>query len=153
MEKDGTNLESLDMVQFFTIALAFMLVYRFLLGCGGAIFFGIYADDHSSWSSSAYSKLKILGAAFVGFLLGSMELVVFVGIFVDFEDKKRSSNSERGAGSAQKACQSSEGVLESLPEVLLLHNYHILAHTLTQKHNHNIKYLGDNAVCVLYASH
>eukprot|EP01083_Nonionella_stella_P102688 292298_1 len=55
----------------------------------------------------------------VGFVFGALELMIFLGIYVDFTAKKDSNNPKKGAGNGQKVCQSTEGILESLPEVIM----------------------------------
>ena len=52
---------------------------------------------------------------FAGFIVGALELAVFVAIWVDHDKNEH----DEGAGSRQKVCQSSEGVLEALPEVIM----------------------------------
>eukprot|EP01083_Nonionella_stella_P102687 292297_1 len=54
-----------------------------------------------------------------GFVFGALELMIFLGIYVDFKEKKNSGNAKKGAGNGQKVCQCTEGVLESLPEVIM----------------------------------
>ena len=44
--------------------------------------------------------------------------MVFVAIWVDFRDRAWDDKNP-GAGELQKGCQSSEGVLEALPEVIM----------------------------------
>ena len=59
---------------------------------------------------------------FTGFLMGALELTIFAAIWADFEIKKENSSwddEQKGAGELQKGCQSSEGVLEALPEVIM----------------------------------
>eukprot|EP01083_Nonionella_stella_P048656 129952_1 len=180
------NLESLDMEQFFTTALGFMLAYRGLLGLvGGMGALYVFAE---SWNliekllgkcfdkfcdnccCSAFGKclevicccdaigkcldwyenladkcicgrclylplmlLYFVGFAIIlsigltvisivfacGFVFGALELMIFLGIYYDFQQKKGDSDAKRGAGMGQKVCQSTEGILESLPEVIM----------------------------------
>eukprot|EP01084_Bolivina_argentea_P231814 390825_1 len=112
-EKQCSNLESLNMVQFFWTAIGFLIVYRSLLAIGGWIAITNWIKTKRDWNWCICIILGIFGA-----ILGGLELMVFIAIWVDFEERSENENA-KGAGPIQKACQSSEGVLESLPEVIM----------------------------------
>eukprot|EP01084_Bolivina_argentea_P172221 298338_1 len=130
IEKKGTNLKSLDMNQFFWCGMGFMFAYRGLLALGGfgAAAYNVYDQNvlkdagYEFGNKDKYGWLPRLMLSFlaglVGAVIGALELMVFVGIFIDFH-KKRKGSQQKGAGKYQKACQSTEGVLESLPEVIM----------------------------------
>eukprot|EP01084_Bolivina_argentea_P172222 298342_1 len=131
IEKKGTNLKSLDMNQFFWCGMGFMFAYRGLLALGGfgAAAYNIYDKDVLSRAGYKFGNDDRYGwlprtilsflAGLVGAVIGALELMVFVGIFIDFHKKQNGSEEKKGAGKYQKACQSTEGVLESLPEVIM----------------------------------
>eukprot|EP01084_Bolivina_argentea_P186340 321225_1 len=152
IEKEGKNLKSLDMEQFFWTAIGFMIAYRALLGLAGAGAFvvgGLQYGDRlncewfcdplgkcfDKWERLAqcccccYIPLYIFAlilyliafiiTAALGFVFGALELLIFAGIYIDFQEKKDNSDAKPGAGVGQKICQSTEGILESLPEVIM----------------------------------
>eukprot|EP01084_Bolivina_argentea_P052490 96434_1 len=109
-EKNVKNLESLNMNQFFWIGIGFMIAYRSIAALWGMVL-GLISTEHDGCGG------KIFLAMIGGFLSGLLELNIFVAIYFDKTDSARSKT--EGAGIAQKASQLMEGVLESLPEVIM----------------------------------
>ena len=103
-----------DLHDSFWTAIGFLIAYRAILAFGGWIAASIAINDKFSWH---WSICMLLG--FTGFIVGALELMVFAAIYQDFVDKKDSKDAKEGAGELQKGCQSSEGVLEALPEVIM----------------------------------
>ena len=147
---DGVNIESVDMQQLFWIAISFIIVYRFLLACFGANEGYDYANkwiksnDNKNYSRGIKIMIKIC-LTLIGFIGGTLELLVFYAIILDQKDnfsltnKNNTNNTSNnnnsnnnsqhqqniqdvgvyGAGLGQKVFQLAEGVGESLPEVIL----------------------------------
>ena len=105
-------------------AIGFLIAYRILLGLGGWVGAAIYFNEEKDLH---WCPAMICGF-FTGFLLGALELTVFCAIYLDFEIKKSESRENEGAGEMQKGCQSSEGVLEALPEVIMQSVFYMRAY-------------------------
>eukprot|EP01083_Nonionella_stella_P125865 380770_1 len=106
------NLESLDMHQFFWTGIGFMIAYRVVIGFFSAIL-RAFERDTSGSSTGCETVLH----SFVGFILGLLELNVFLCIHTDYKESIFFEKPYDRAGTAQKISQLMEGVLESLPEV------------------------------------
>eukprot|EP01083_Nonionella_stella_P075744 206014_1 len=112
-EKTERNLESLDMQQFFWTGIGFMIAYRVVIGFFGAILRTVETD------SSDLTNCQTLMASILGFFLGLLELNIFVCIHADYKESIFFEKPYDRAGTAQKISQLMEGVLESLPEVVM----------------------------------
>ena len=109
-EKNGNGIESLDMEQFFWIAIGFMIAYRFLLGC-----FGIFVVFGLGWFSCCdccgiIGKIfMVLSRIIVGFVGSALELGIFLAIYLEqtttLEDVKKKQKSKRQRRKRQKQKQ------------------------------------------------
>ena len=95
-EKNGTNIESLNMEQLFWIAMGFMIAYRGILGLGGFVAGGVLLGDTAFpesldgiWQHLGYGIVFIAGGI-CGFIGAALELGLFVVIF--FEQKEVMEN-------------------------------------------------------------
>jgi len=123
VEIEGRNIISLDMEQFFTTAIGFLIAYRVLLGLFGWFLATDTIKDKDIWYS--HWCLALIGGFFVGFIPGALELLVFFAIWSDSQVEEENDG---GPGGAQKMVQSSEGVLESLPEVIMQSVFYMRAY-------------------------
>ena len=71
-----------------------------------------WIQDETEWPWIICIPLGLIS----GGTMGALELMVFVAIY---EDSSSRDENNRGAGDGQKAMQTSEGVLEALPEVIM----------------------------------
>eukprot|EP01084_Bolivina_argentea_P231815 390835_1 len=124
IEKEGRNIISLDMEQFFTTAIGFLIAYRILLGLAGWGGLTSFLYNEKDWNLC----MALITGFFVGFLTGLMEFTVFAAILGDHYEKGVGRGDENGPGEIQKACQSSEGVLEALPEVIMQSVFYMRAY-------------------------
>eukprot|EP01084_Bolivina_argentea_P022179 41226_1 len=99
------------MNQFFWIGIGFMIAYRSVAALLGMVVgYSMCADaDHGCCGRF----LGMIG----GFLSGLLELNIFFAIYFDKTDSDQSKT--EGSGIRQKVSQLMEGVLESLPEVIM----------------------------------
>ena len=95
----------------FTTAIGFLIAYRILLGFISWYMTSKLLHEMFEWNEC----FAILVGFFAGFIIGALELTIFGAIWMDHDD----GNQDEGAGNLQKGCQSSEGVLEALPEVIM----------------------------------
>ena len=138
-ENDDNNIKSLDMQLLFDTAIGFMIAYRVVTGICG-----IGLPLQLKWYQVEYtmsSNLKTVFFTVFGFILGALELNVFIGVYYDQKQNIQlarkngdaidnntnknvyeffySDRMEFGAGTFQKGFQFIECILESLPEVIL----------------------------------
>eukprot|EP01083_Nonionella_stella_P104523 299674_1 len=113
MEKNGEReLKSLDMEQFFWVGIGFMIAYRVIAAFYGAFLRLAVNDDYSGYYEGIVQ-------AILGIFLGLFELTIFASIYADYKENKDKAKSHDQAGPTQKIAQLMEGVLESLPEVVM----------------------------------
>ena len=85
-EKNGDGIKSLDMERLFWIAMGFMIVYRFLLGCVGILAFETFWDRVEK-NSCMHKKCVNFCKFLFGFLGGALELGIFVKIYEEQRKK------------------------------------------------------------------
>lgn len=85
-EKKGQTFDSLDMITFFWIAMGFMIAYRAMMGLIGGLNASIFMSESETYQNINSISLQI-GVGFlsflVGFLLGALEVGIFIGMFAD----------------------------------------------------------------------
>merc|ERR1712228_85684 len=103
-EKNGDNVESLDMSALFWTSIAFIILYRLvstLIGCLGA--------NEMYWRDSDNTKAWM---CFDGFL-GLIDMYVIKAVYIAIDDN------EEEATPKQKMIQLGEAIVESLPQIVL----------------------------------
>ena len=77
-EKQGYDIESLNLDQLFWTAIGFMCVYRFLLGLGGAYF--ALTSKRKFFRGTVGYYIDGMSRLLIGFVFGAFELLIFVAI-------------------------------------------------------------------------
>eukprot|EP01084_Bolivina_argentea_P314164 544141_1 len=127
-EKNVANLESLNMSQFFWVGIGLAIAYRFLLAISGCITFIALGKSATHNKPIFVSIIIIFSCGLLGLICGFLEVMVFVGMFIDLTVKNENGEEVIGAAEAQYACQSAESILESLPEVILQSVFYMRAY-------------------------
>ena len=107
------------------IAIGFLVFYRLLLAVlSSSLVYAVLSQN-----SNMNNGFALVCGFFIGFILGALELAIFFAIWFDFIDKKKGRQDKpKGALEIQRSCESLEGLLEALPEVIMQSVFYMRAY-------------------------